>query len=121
MAWIRKDRKRGKGKKEGSLERKERSKVYSLAAWRRLRDLKRRNDPMCEVCLIEGKLTPGEDVHHLRSFMCLGGNARIEALLDYGNLVTLCKVCHQRLHHGTLKGSESIDEIKRRLEIRLGR
>lgn len=104
MAWI---KKKDKAKRNGpnargwvSEERKERSKVYSSAAWRKLRDLKRRNDPLCELCLKEGKIVPGEDIHHIRSFTKLEGNARIEAILDYDNLITLCKRCHQKIHHG---------------------
>ena len=60
--------------------------------WDKLKAMKKRESPLCEVCLQEGRLTPAEMVHHkvpLRE----GGE-----LLDMGNLVSVCRACHARLH-----------------------
>ncbi|MEW6047007.1 MAG: HNH endonuclease signature motif containing protein [Bacillota bacterium] len=54
--------------------------------------MKRQADPLCELCLAEGRVTPAEMVHHkvpLRE----GGE-----LLDMGNLVSVCRACHAKLH-----------------------
>ena len=65
---------------------------YSSTAWRKLRDYKRRLNPLCEECLKHGILTPGELVDHIIPIE-EGG-----ALLDLANLQTLCKACHNKKH-----------------------
>lgn len=97
MAWIKKNKKRSSTCV--SSDKRERSRDYAMTQWRKLRELKRMSDPLCEMCLREGKTTPGDEVHHIRSFTNLEGEERIATLLDYGNLMTVCKRCHQRIHH----------------------
>ena len=38
----------------------ERRKIYMSTRWRKLRDLKIKNDPLCEMCLEDGVVTPAE-------------------------------------------------------------
>lgn len=81
--------------------RKERQAVYNTKRWKELRLLKIQSNPLCEDCLKNGKITPSEEVHHIKSF-CKKGLSPEEKELrayDYGNLVSLCRECHWRRHH----------------------
>lgn len=81
-----------------------------------MRQVKLRAFPLCEVCMIEGRIKGGEHVHHLRSFMGIQDKARRDAVAyDPENLMTVCEVCHGRLHGGDLKGCLSEKEIRERL------
>lgn len=87
--------------KPSSFMEKERKKVYQSERWKRLRALKFANNPLCELCLQEGRVTPAEDVHHIVSFMTADDPAtRYQLAYDYDNLMSLCKQCHQRQHNG---------------------
>lgn len=70
---------------------------YSRAKWRKLRDLKREEDPLCERCLAAGRVRPTEHVHHIKS-------RRDYPKLEYEltNLESLCLKCHstETLRHG---------------------
>lgn len=83
-----------------SILQEERARVYRTSRWRRLRELKLTNDPLCELCLEEGRTTPAEDVHHKTSFMSVTDPVQRNFLAyDYDNLQSLCKVCHQKIHN----------------------
>lgn len=60
-------------------------------AWKRIRDRHVAAHPLCERCREQGKLTPTEEVHHIRS-LSQGGTH------DKSNLISLCKSCHARIH-----------------------
>lgn len=48
----------------------------------------------------EWKDSPAEDVHHIVSFMSTADpSKRLALAYDYDNLMSLCKVCHQRIHN----------------------
>lgn len=82
-------------------QRKERMRVYNTARWRKLRDLKLKDQPLCEVCLSKGIVKQADEVHHIESFMSY--DTRSEQSLkaySYNNLQSICKQCHQREHHG---------------------
>lgn len=57
------------------------------------------DNPLCEVCLLAGKVTPAVDIHHIDSFMNYEGLTRINKAYDPTNLQSICKECHQRLHN----------------------
>ena len=61
---------------------------YSSSAWIKLRNLKRRLNPLCENCEKLGLLTPFHTIDHIKP-ISEGG-----APLDMDNLQTLCKQCH---------------------------
>ena len=83
-----------------NIYHEERARVYRTARWRRLREMKLMHDPLCELCLEEGRTTPAEDVHHITSFMSVTDPTQRQFLAyDYNNLQSLCKVCHQRTHN----------------------
>lgn len=78
----------------------ERRKIYNSERWRRLRKIKFAADPLCEVCKKEGRITPAEDIHHIRSFMTgATPDQRYALAYDYDNLMSVCKKCHQRIHN----------------------
>lgn len=87
-------------KKEKKLYEEERRKIYKSTRWRKLRELKIAQQPLCEMCLKEGKTTIAEDVHHIESFMSTDDHMRRMALAyDYENLMSICKMHHQMIHN----------------------
>lgn len=87
-------------KKEKKLYEEERRKIYKSTRWRKLRALKIAEQPLCEMCLKEGKTTIAEDVHHIESFMSTDDHMRRMALAyDYENLMSICKTHHQMIHN----------------------
>lgn len=96
--------------------RKNRMKVYNKSLWRNLTDLKRRENPLCEVCLMQGKITPAEHTHHIITFTNAKSEAERDKLaFDYNNLISICSECHNRLHHSDLRGCTTIEGIKNKL------
>jgi 5-methylcytosine-specific restriction enzyme A len=63
--------------------------------WRKLRAVKARMDPLCEVCLEEGLVTPLAIVHHVR-----GVDEFPELRLRLDNLKSLCRRHHDEVHEG---------------------
>ena len=61
---------------------------YQSSPWRKLRKMKLDQDPMCEICQQQGKLTPAQMVDHIVPIN-KGG-----APLDLDNLQSLCNACH---------------------------
>ena len=59
-------------------------------AWQVIRDIYISEHPLCEVCKRNGKLTPAEEVHHIKPLSQGGTNAE-------DNLMSLCKVCHSEI------------------------
>jgi 5-methylcytosine-specific restriction protein A len=57
------------------------------AIWRKIRLIKLRESPLCEDCLKENRLTPANEVHHIKALID-GGNHSLD------NLMSLCKACH---------------------------
>lgn len=81
--------------------RKFRQSIYNTPQWKNLRALKVQNNPLCEKCLEEGKITPTQEVHHILSF-CKRGLTEEEVYkraFDYDNLMSLCKDHHILIHH----------------------
>lgn len=78
----------------------DRRKIYNSERWRRLRAWKFACDPLCELCLKDGKTVPAEDIHHIVSFMSTDNPVQRSYLAyDYENLMSLCKQCHQLIHN----------------------
>lgn len=91
-----------KTRKNENTLRLERMAIYNTTRWRELRLAKFKRSPLCEMCLAEGKVTPTEDVHHKVSFMSVyDPGQRFRLAFDYDNLMSLCKVCHQKAHNET--------------------
>ncbi len=61
-------------------------------AWARIRARYVLEHPYCELCYREGRMTPVEEVHHIVP-VSRGGTH------DPENLMSLCRSCHERIHH----------------------
>lgn len=107
-------------KKKKTYERKEtdmrklRQQAYQNPTWRKLRDTYLRNHPICEECLNKGKVTPATDIHHLVSPF-RHGEVNYNLLLDYDNLMALCKECHGNIH-AAQQGHVSPEEVLKQLD-----
>ena len=64
-------------------------------SWKRVRDRYVRKHPLCERCLSEGRYVAAEEVHHIVPVSKGGTNAE-------ENLMSLCRSCHQKIHHNEL-------------------
>jgi 5-methylcytosine-specific restriction enzyme A len=58
--------------------------------WRKIRARFIREHPLCENCKQEGRLTPTEQVHHIKP-LADGGTH------EEGNLLSLCGSCHSTI------------------------
>lgn len=94
--------------------RKLRQKAYQNRHWRKLRDTYLKEHPICEECLKHGKVTPAEDVHHIKSPF-RGGEINYNMLLDYHNLESVCKDCHGEIH-AAQQGHQSPEKILQALD-----
>ena len=83
---------------EHTPNRELRHKYYNTPEWKKLRDTYIKEHPLCEDCLNEGKVVPAEDIHHIRSPF-QNGECNKALLLDYNNLMALCKQCHNKRHN----------------------
>ncbi len=91
-----------------------RQKGYQSVAWKKLREVYMHQHPLCEECLKKGKVTPAEDIHHIRSPFT-GGDINYSLLLDDKNLEAVCKKCHQLIHNAK-EGYTSPEDILRQLD-----
>ena len=71
--------------------RKEDPKKYGRS-WRKIRVQYIREHPLCECCLKEGRAVLAEEVHHILPTLRGGTH-------DKSNLMSLCKSCHNKIHH----------------------
>lgn len=69
--------------------------IYQTSKWRKVRDeVKLRDKGLCQLSLLEGKIIPGDAVHHIESL-------RLDSLdlaFDMNNLILLSKEKHDELH-----------------------
>ena len=71
--------------------------VYNTGRWRKLRDVKLRENPLCEVCEALGRTTPAQQVHHKVKFV-LNGRILKELAFFFDNLQSICSDCHSKIH-----------------------
>jgi len=107
-------KKRSQAPRKETDMRKLRQKAYQNKHWRKLRDTYMKEHPICEECLKHGKVTPAEDVHHIRSPF-RGGEINYNMLLDYHNLESVCKDCHGEIH-AAQQGHQSPEKILQALD-----
>jgi 5-methylcytosine-specific restriction protein A len=60
--------------------------------WQKVRCMKLRGAPLCEMCEREGRVVPAVLVHHIRA-LSDGG-----AKYDPGNLMSVCQMHHEQIH-----------------------
>ena len=66
---------------------------YNTKPWDRRRKLQLRQQPLCEICLREGRLEPAEIADHVQPHR---GDYNLFRL---GPLQSLCKKCHDQTKH----------------------
>lgn len=81
-----------------TAHRELRAKAYNNTEWRKLRNSYIKIHPLCEECLDKGKITPAEDVHHIKSPFS-NNTINYNLLLDSDNLKSVCKECHAEIHN----------------------
>ena len=60
--------------------------------WRRLSERYRDNNPLCELCFMQGKTEPATSVHHVVSI-----EQDASRRLDATNLISVCESCHKQV------------------------
>ena len=60
-------------------------------AWKRIRDRYSKEHPLCERCLLEGRITLMDEVHHVVPISRGGTHEKT-------NLMSLCRACHNKIH-----------------------
>ena len=80
---------------------------YNNSKWIRLRNQKRMDNPLCQICELKGKSKLVNDVHHIVP-ITNGQNEQEQKMLayDYDNLCSLCTECHHEVHQMLLDNSE---------------
>jgi 5-methylcytosine-specific restriction protein A len=78
-------------------------KLLNDRRWKQLRaEVFRRTNGLCELCLKEGYITPGVDVHHIRPVeqaKTVEGHDGMRArCYDPSNVMLLCVPCHIKVH-----------------------
>lgn len=76
---------------ESAAQRRADKAFYCSAAWRRVRAAVLREQPLCVLCLKEGRTTAASHVDHI-----LERKVRPDLAFDMDNLQALCQPCHQR-------------------------
>ena len=96
-------------------------KLLNSKRWKELRaEVFRRTDGLCEMCLKEGILTPGVDVHHIRPVEQAKTVQEMERLAyNPANCQLLCIACHIKVHqdmrsHTKEKVKENKERARRR-------
>ena len=94
--------------------RKERQQLYNTKRWVETRDYMRMKQPLCQDCLNEGRITPMEEVHHIKSPFARGisEEEKEKRAFSEDNLVCLCRECHWRRHHPEGIMQDKIDKYK---------
>ena len=62
--------------------------------WVKVRDLKLKQNPLCEMCLNDNKTTLATLVHHIKLV-----STHPELRLVMSNLMSLCVKCHDEIHN----------------------
>lgn len=75
------------------------AKFYNSIYWQKLRHAYIVENPLCECCLKQDKITPANHVHHIKPFLSgVDDNDRWNLLLNIDNLMSVCVKCHNELH-----------------------
>lgn len=86
-------------RKSNGDNRKIRIKFYNSTKWQKLRNTKLSDQPLCEKCLENNRITLANQVHHIVSFMsATNDDDRSILFFDYDNLMSICESCHGDIH-----------------------
>ena len=81
---------------------RESTSFYRTQRWLKVRLIKLRANPLCELCEAQGRTVLAEIVHHKREV-----RDDVHARLDLDNLQSQCSSCHSRLHKRSKPGDGS--------------
>lgn len=70
---------------------------YHSTQWTKSRKAKLMEQPLCEVCLAQGRMTKADMVHHHKYELREPGGW--EHRLSSDNLQSICYPCHNGIHH----------------------
>lgn len=85
---------------------------YKSIAWQNCRNAyMKKVGGLCEDCLKENKITPAEEVHHIKWITPQNINDP-NVTLNWKNLVALCRE-HHRQRHGAKQMRYKVDEFGR--------
>ncbi|WP_248560281.1 HNH endonuclease [Niallia sp. NCCP-28] len=77
--------------------KEQKKKFYNSTAWKKLRLLAlNRDNYECQQCKLKGKVSKGQNVHHIKEIYF-----HPEFALELDNLETLCINCHNEEHERT--------------------
>jgi len=85
-----------KGRKHRSAIRGTKQQRGYGGEWERISKLKRRADPLCQVC----RVAAADDVDHLVPFRGPSDPLRT----DWDNLQSICRPCHMKKHGRQVRG-----------------
>ncbi len=93
---------------------RERQELYGSKRWKECREYMKMKYPLCQDCLKAGKITPMEEVHHIKSPFVKGisEEEKYRRAYDESNLVCLCKECHIKRHHPELTIQEKLKKYE---------
>lgn len=86
-----------------------RAKAYRSTKWQKLRLVHLKNEPLCQECLRNGRITAAEQVHHKKSFI-QNGEINWNLFLDEDNLESICSACHG-IEHQKEKGYQDPKKV----------
>ena len=59
--------------------------------------------PLCEACLQEGKVTPADEIHHIRPISTGDNELQMKDIAyDPYNLMALCEYHHHQIHNNKI-------------------
>ena len=74
--------------KYNKRDKKVTEKFYGLAKWKKFRARYVKEFPLCQVCIVKGKIRRVNVVDHIREIKDGGG------LVDMDNVISMCYSCH---------------------------
>ena len=87
-------------------------KFYGSKAWKRCRAAyKKKAGGLCERCLANGVIRPGEVVHH-KIYISPDTMNDPAVSMNFDNLELVCRDCHEK-EHGRMKKRYKFDEFGR--------
>lgn len=99
MPYLNKPRKSQYKRRPQTTARRAAQAVYNTPLWKQRRMAKLREQPLCEVCLNEGRVKIAEQVHHIVPFS-QGATKKDKFFLafQWSNLQSICRECHKKEH-----------------------
>jgi len=82
---------------------KEMRRFYNSPGWRRVRLLKLQQNPVCEECFRQGRVTGAVIADHI-----LPAREYASKRLDVDNLQSLCRACHNKKTAADPKGGSNL-------------